>query len=70
MTDRWVLHVDLPFACFGLVIDEELRVVAAPPIARYALGWSAGRAKRYFQGRGATTQITTLKSQGCSSAES
>jgi hypothetical protein len=55
MTDETVLAVTIrrPTATFGLIIDRGTRtVIAAPPIARYAIGWSAARAWTYFAGRG------------------
>lgn len=41
---------------FGLVVDGE-RVTAAAPIARYAVGWTAIRAVRYFVGRGCRVEL-------------
>jgi hypothetical protein len=51
MIDSGLLWVSLPHATFGLVVLDGM-VVEAAPIARYALGWSLGRAVGYFGRRG------------------
>ncbi len=60
--DAYLIVVDSGFACFGLIVDQRLRVVAAPPIAKYAKGWTAKRAKGYFRGRGFDVKVFDLPS--------
>jgi len=43
---------------FGLWCEGE-RVVSAAPVARYAVGWTAIRAVRYFLARGCTVELMT-----------
>lgn len=56
-------------ATFALEVDETRKVVYAPPIARYTVGWDASKAKNYFRIRRADVRIVDLV-QGCSTAES
>lgn len=61
MSDRYLIRVDSGFACFGLVVDGELRVTRAAPIAKYAVGWPAGKAKSYFRDRGFEVQVFPVR---------
>ena len=58
-----MLHVELNFATFGLVVKDGV-ITYTPPIARYAKGWSVERAQRYFgQRRGGKVQLLDPASQ-------
>jgi hypothetical protein len=50
---EWMLHVDVPWACFGIVADEEGVVISAAPIAGWAVGRRAREVEAYWRGRGA-----------------
>lgn len=62
MADRWLIWADLEWAVVGLVADESYTVVAAPPIARYMVGWRMHRAINYLKTRGGDVQVFALKS--------
>ena len=51
-----IVRVSLPWATFGLVIDNDL-VVRAAPVAKYTLGWGWAKVESYFLSRGATVEI-------------
>ena len=51
-----ILRVELPWACFGLVIREN-RVIRAAPIAWYCTGWPTAKALAYWRGRGARIEV-------------
>lgn len=56
-TARWMIWVSTPNATFALEVDETRKVVFAPPIARYTIGWDASKAKAYFRIRRADVQV-------------
>ncbi len=50
--ERIVVSVDLPYACFGLIIERGI-VVEAAPIAGWATGKPAREVLEYFKRKGA-----------------
>lgn len=55
-----MIVVDSGFAVFALFTNERLMVHAAPPIAKYTLGWSRNKAIDYFMGRGFKVAVYDL----------
>lgn len=47
----YMLYVSLPYATFGLDIDNYGVVAMAAPIANYTVGWTAQRAIKYFKAK-------------------
>lgn len=45
-----MICVVLPFATFGLIVEDGI-IVIAPPIGRWALGKTALNVWRYYSGR-------------------
>lgn len=57
-TVRRVIHVELPYAAFGITCEGGV-VTGAPPIAHWALGAEERRVARYFRRREA--KITVME---------
>ena len=49
----WV-RIVLPHACYGVLLDQQAIVVAAPPIARWALGRPWAALQRHVARQGGT----------------
>lgn len=47
-----LVRVDLPWAVFGLILEDNV-VIEAAPIASWATGKSAREVLAYYKGRGA-----------------
>ena len=57
-----LIRVVLPWACFGIIVEENI-VVDAAPIAAWSIGKPAREVLAYFKGRGARLeQIQSLAS--------
>ncbi len=48
-----ILRIELPYATFGLDLNDENRVATAAPIARWTIGKSLSYVSRYYRSRGA-----------------
>jgi len=58
--NTFIVHVDLPHACFGLVVFDG-KVIDAPPIARWTIGKVGQGIVRYYRRKGATIHITEAR---------
>lgn len=56
-----MIYVVLPYACFGLIVEDAV-VVAAPPIAKWARGKPARQVWDYYARKGEVRWITSSSS--------
>lgn len=56
VVDRVLVHISLPYATFGLVVDDGI-VSAAPPIAGWCKGKMLDEVIPYFVDRSAEIEI-------------
>jgi hypothetical protein len=61
---RWLLRVELPWACFGLVVDDHGRVTVAAPIARWAEGRRGQEVAAAYRRRGGQVTWHQLPTPG------
>jgi len=60
---RDVISIDLPYACFGIIVENDI-VIEAPPIAKWATGKSAREVLLYFKGKGAKIELASRRIDG------
>lgn len=59
-SDEILIFVDLPYACFGLFVDQTSgKVIAAAPIARFVMGWTVERVAAYYRAKGGRVTVTS-----------
>lgn len=51
-----MIYIDLPYACFALVVENG-KVVRAPPIAKWALGRNTEVVVKYYRDKKAKVQV-------------
>lgn len=56
-----MLHVDLPYACYGLVFNDNNICIRAPPIARWMIGKQFTEIEQWLNQKHAKLEITLLK---------
>ena len=56
----WLVQVELPWACFGLEVDDHGQVVTAAPIAAWTLGRPARPVLAGYRRRGGQLTWTRL----------
>lgn len=56
-----MLYINLPYACFGLIISED-KVVNAPPIAKWCEGKSVAYVTNYYTKKGGKVSWISLDS--------
>jgi hypothetical protein len=53
---KWLVRVELPWACFGYDVNDQGRVILAAPIAKWMVGKQGAAMVHYWRRRGA--QVT------------